>query len=125
MLGKLGGEAAKPRLIPNEHMPKAASRAAKPFILPLDSVGGSGICYWSVVSSHSGGGFIQVFRYRFDPHSFPETYRSLAQTSIQADLPPGNVPATRVRLRISRFICSITLFVRIFSKKQSLSPGLR
>ena len=52
-------------LIPNEHMPKAASRAANPFVLTLDSV----------------GGFIQVFRYRFDPHSFPETYRSLAQTS--------------------------------------------
>lgn len=28
-------------------------------------------------------------RYRFGPHSFPETYRSLAQTSIKADCPSG------------------------------------
>lgn len=55
-------------------------------------------------------------RYRFDPHSFPETYRSLAQTSIRADFPSGNVPTTLVLRRISRFIRSITLFVRIFNQ---------
>lgn len=54
-----GEEAAKPRLITNEHMPKAVSRAEKPFISPLDSVGG--ICYWRAFLSHFGGRFIQVF----------------------------------------------------------------
>ena len=39
--------------------------------------------------------------------------RSLAQTSIRAELPSGNVPTTRVRRRISRFSRSITLLVRM------------
>ena len=41
--GKPGEGAAKPRLIAEEHMPTAVSRAAKPFILTLDNDGG--ICY--------------------------------------------------------------------------------
>lgn len=60
-------------------------------------------------------GISYIDRYRFDPHSFPDTYRNLAQTSISTDLPSGKVPTTRVRLRISRFMRSMTLFVRIFS----------
>ena len=41
--GKPGEGAAKLRLIAEEHMPTAVSRAAKPFILTLDNDGG--ICY--------------------------------------------------------------------------------
>ena len=41
------------------------------------------------------------------------TWRSLAQTSIRAELPSGKVPTTRVRRRISRLSRSITLLVRI------------
>ena len=47
------------------------------------------------------------------PHWVPATWRRRAQTSIRAELPSGNVPTTRVRLRISRFGRSMTLFVRI------------
>ena len=50
------------------------------------------------------------------PQFLPEIYRSLTHTSISADLPSGNAPTTRVRRRISRFICSITLLVRIFDQ---------
>ena len=42
-----GDGAATLRLIAVEHMPEAVSRAAKPFILTLDSVGG--ICYLAAV----------------------------------------------------------------------------
>ena len=38
---------------------------------------------------------------------------SLAVTSMRALFPSGNVPTTRVRLRISRFRRSMALFVRI------------
>ena len=41
------------------------------------------------------------------------TWRSLAQTSIRAELPSGNVPTTQVLRRISRFSRSITLLVRM------------
>ena len=41
------------------------------------------------------------------------TWRSLAQTSIRAEFPSGNVPTMRVRGRISRFSRSIMLFVRL------------
>ena len=41
--GKPGEGAAKLRLIAEEHMPTAVSRAAKPFIVTLDNDGG--ICY--------------------------------------------------------------------------------
>ena len=37
----------------------------------------------------------------------------MAQTSIGAELPSGNVPTTRVRRRISRLSRSITLLVRM------------
>ena len=47
------------------------------------------------------------------PHWVPATWRRRAQTSIRAELPSGKVPTTRVRLRISRFSRSMTLFVRI------------
>ena len=43
------------------------------------------------------------------PHWVPATWRSLAQTSIRAEFPSGNVPTTRVLRRIPRFSLSITL----------------
>ena len=46
-------------------------------------------------------------------HSFAVTYLILAQMSINALLPSGKLPTTRVRRRISRFSRSIMLFVRI------------
>ena len=80
----------------------------------LDGV--DGICYFSVIYATSMVVRYFIHRYRFDPHSFPDTYRNLAQTSISADFPSGKVPTTQVRLRISRFMRSMTLFVRIFSQ---------
>lgn len=115
--GKPGEGAAKPRLIAAEHMTAAVSGEAKPFILTLDSAGG--ICYLVAAlmplllrlqSNISCKDIVCC------PHSFPETYRSLAQTSMRADFPSGNVPTTLVLRRISRFIRSMTLFVRIFSQ---------
>ena len=50
---------------------------------------------------------------KVQPHWVPATWRSLAQTSIRAEFPSGNVPTTRVRRRISRFSRSITLLVRM------------
>ena len=47
------------------------------------------------------------------PTWVPATCRSLAQTSINAEFPSGKEPTTRVRLRISLFRRSMTLFVRI------------
>ena len=54
-----------------------------------------------------------MFMYFLLPHWVPATWRSLAQTSIRAEFPSGNVPTTRVRRRISRFSRSITLLVRM------------
>lgn len=54
-----------------------------------------------------------MLRYLFVPHSLLVTWRSLAQTSISADCPSGNVPTTFVRRLISRFNRSSVLFVRI------------
>ena len=54
-----------------------------------------------------------MFMYFLLPHWVPATWRSLAQTSIRAELPSGKVPTTRVRRRISRFSRSITLLVRM------------
>ena len=54
-----------------------------------------------------------MFMYFLLPHWVPATWRSLAQTSIRAELPSGNVPTTRVLRRISRFSRSITLLVRM------------
>lgn len=57
-----------------------------------------------------------MLMYRFVPHWVPVTCRSLAHTSIRAELPSGKVPTTRVRLRISQFRRSSILLVRIFSQ---------
>ena len=54
-----------------------------------------------------------MFIYFLLPHWVPATWRRRAQTSIRAELPSGKVPTTLVRLRISRFRRSLTLFVRI------------
>ena len=54
-----------------------------------------------------------IFMYFLLPHWVHATWRSLAQTSIRAEFPSGNVPTTRVLRRISRFSRSITLFVRM------------
>ena len=54
-----------------------------------------------------------IFMYFLQPHWVPATWRSLAQISIRAEFPSGNVPNTRVRRRISRFSRSITLLVRM------------
>ena len=54
-----------------------------------------------------------IFMYFLLPHWVPATWRSLAQTSIRAELPSGKLPTTRVRRRISRFSLSMTLLVRI------------
>ena len=54
-----------------------------------------------------------MFMYFLQPYWVPATWRSLAQTSIKAEFPSGNVPTTRVRRRISRFSRSITLLVRM------------
>ena len=58
-----GGGAATLRLIAWKHMPEAESRAAKPFISTLDSVGG--ICYvivvWWMGLCHFCCGFSQIF----------------------------------------------------------------
>ena len=54
-----------------------------------------------------------MFKYFLLPHWVPATWRRRAQTSIRAELPSGKVPTTLVRLRISRFRRSMTLFVRI------------
>ena len=54
-----------------------------------------------------------MFMYFLQPHWVPATWRSLAQTSISAEFPSGKAPTTRVLRRISRFIRSITLLVRI------------
>ena len=43
------------------------------------------------------------------PHWVPATWRSLAQTSIRAEFPSGNVPTTRVLRRISRFSSSFSV----------------
>ena len=56
---------------------------------------------------------VQQGEIKTDPHWVPATWRSLAHTSIKAELPSGNVPTTRVLRRISRFSRSITLLVRI------------
>ena len=61
-----------------------------------------------------------IFMYFLQPHWVPATCRSLAQTSIRAELPSGNVPTTRVLRRISRFSRSITLLVRM---RVQCSPG--
>ena len=37
-----------------------------------------------------------MFMYFLQPHCVPATWRSLAQTSIRAEFPSGNVPTTRV-----------------------------
>ena len=54
-----------------------------------------------------------MFMYFLQPHWVPATWCSLAQTSIRAEFPSGNVPSTRVHRRISRFSRSITLLVRM------------
>ena len=54
-----------------------------------------------------------IFMYFLLPHWVPATWRSLAQTSIRAEFPSGNVPTTRVLRRISQFSRSITLLVRM------------
>lgn len=51
------------------------------------------------------------------PHWIPATCRSLAQTSVNEEFPSGKEPTTQVRLRISLFRRSITLFVRILVQR--------
>ncbi len=51
------------------------------------------------------------------PHCVPATCRSLAHTSINAELPSGKQPTTRVRRRISRLSRSIALYFRIFVQR--------
>ena len=58
-----------------------------------------------------------MFMYFLQPHWVPATWRSLAQTSIRAELPSGNVHTTRVLRRISRFSRSITLLVPVLAGK--------
>ena len=53
-----------------------------------------------------------MFMYFLLAHWVPATWRRRAQTSIRAELPSGKVPTTLVRLRISRFRRSMTVFVR-------------
>ena len=55
-----------------------------------------------------------MFMYFLLPHWVPATWRSRAQTSINAEFPSGKAPTTLVLRRISRFIRSITLLVRIY-----------
>lgn len=52
-------------------------------------------------------------RYLLDPHSLSATYLRRAVTSMRALLPSGNVPTTRVLLRISRLSRSMALLVRM------------
>ena len=113
--GKPGEWAAKRHLVAWLHIPAALSRVLLQrhssewpvtATQTLDSV--DGICYFSVVYSTSMVVRYFIHRYRLDPHSFPDTYCNLAQTSISADFPSGKVPTTRVRLRISRFMRSMT-----------------
>lgn len=52
-------------------------------------------------------------RYLLDPHSLSATYFRRAVTSMRALLPSGNVPTTRVLLRISRLSRSMALLVRM------------
>ena len=73
---------------------KPGEGAAKAHLVALQH-----LCYFSVAHANSSVVRYFIHRYRFDPHSFPDTYRNLAQTSISADLPSGKVPTTRVRLR--------------------------
>lgn len=58
-------------------------------------------------------------------HSFAVTYLILAQMSINALLPSGKLPTTRVRRRISRFSRSIKLFVRILLRCSVGNSGKR
>jgi len=50
-----------------------------------------------------------MYRYRRVPHFVPTMCRNRAATGTSADSPSGNVPTTRVRRLISRFI---RVFVR-------------
>ncbi len=73
---------------------KPSEGAAKAHLVTLQH-----LCYFSVAHANSPVVRYFIHRYRLVPHSFPDTYRNLAQTSISADLPSGKVPTTRVRLR--------------------------
>ena len=97
-------------LVAHQHFGSAVSRTAQLLVLILDSARTK--CYATCSVSYR----YFMHKYLFVPQFFPDTYRSLAHTSINADFPSEKAPTTLVRLRISRFIRSITLFVRIFSQ---------
>ena len=54
-----------------------------------------------------------MFMYFLFHHWVSVTWRSLAQTSIRAELSSGKLATTRVQRRVSKFSFSTTLLVRI------------
>lgn len=100
-----GGESQERRSRSSRLLTMSAAYAIR---LPFDG--------WAYATSVAASVKYFIQRYRLEPHSFPDTYRSLAQTSIRADFPSGNVPTTLVLRRISRFMRSMTLLVRILSQ---------
>ena len=106
----VGGSAA-PWLLFSGQGAKSQGRR-QPLVLPLT------LCEltatYPAIRSCSMASRCFMFIYFLLSHWVPATCHSRAQTSIKAELPSGKAPTTLVLRRISRFIRSITLLVRIF-----------